>query len=545
MFVYGLDLASQGMEKAFVGWVRPLLSLFTRNRCWGLLIGIFLTVCFQSSGATTVVLVGLVKAGILNLQQTLGVILGADIGTTLTIQLIAFKFDYYSLLIFALGAILYFLGKYEKTKNMAKAVMGFGLLFYGMVLMKQGMAPLRHNAAVVEGLLACARLPWAMLLASMVLTALIHSSAATIAVAMALVAADGGGAPPLLTFATAVPILFGANIGTCSTALLAAWRADRKARQVALAHLFFKVAAVALVFPFLPLFIQTVQGLSEWLTGRELSDVRLLANAHTFFNVAAALVFLPFTQWVPPLLEMIYPKRGREGRGAQTLILNEQLTKTPSLALDQADAEIQKLGQEVDRMLDQVIVTFQKEDSYLVEDVWRADQKVDQRYAALSKYLSRLGQADLSEADTRRLRDSFLLIEELEHIGDIVSRNLVPLATKKLERGVDFSVEGFHDIIKLHERVSAALEQVLQAHGERKSEPAHIVLARKNEISDLAYQMRLNHLERLKRGLKESLETSSIHLDILSSLLQIYRHVVGMARVLVREDKSQGKSGEP
>lgn len=539
LFIYGMELASQGLEKAMAGTMRHLLSVFTRNRFLGLLIGILLTISFQSSSATMVLLVGLVKASILNLQQTLGVILGADIGTTFTVQLIAFKVDTYSLLIFAVGVAIFILGKYEKTKNWAKAVMGFGLLFYGMMLLKQGMQPLEQNPMVMRCLLTCNKYPLVLLLASMLLTALVQSSAATIAVAIALVSASGTSGAPLLSFAAAVPIIFGANIGTCATALLAAARADRRARQVAFAHLFFKVSAVALVFPFLHPFAEGVVWLSRKLAGDDaVSAARLLANAHTFFNVAAALFFIPFTQWVPAVLEKLYPKKGKE-RGFQPIVLNEQLVKTPSLALDQADGEIQKMGQEVLHMLAQSRIAFEKENSNLIEDVWRADQKVDLRYGGVSRYLSQLSQTAMREEDAHRTRDSFLVVEELEHIGDIISRNLMPLAAKKLERGLDFSLEGFHDIMKMHDKVRATLEQALKLLQEKNKEAARTFLARKNETSDMAYQMRLNHLERLKKGLKESLETSSIHLDVVSALSEIFNHVLGIARVVAKEDGKQ------
>lgn len=534
LFLYGLDLASQGLQKAIAGPIRQLLCVFTRNRFAGLLIGILLTICFQSSTATTVLLVGLVKASILNLQQTLGVILGSDIGTTFTVQLIAFKFDLYSLLIFAVGVLLLFLSRYEKTRNWARALMGFGLLFYGMVLMKTGMAPLHESPSVMKCLVMCEEMPWLLLLASIILTALIHSSAATIAIAIALVSSPGNGAEPLLSFTGAVPIIFGANIGTCATAFLAALPADRRARQVAVAHFFFKAAAVALIFPFLTSFTDAVEFLSRQIAAGEVGPARLLANAHTLFNVAAALAFLPFTQWVGPLLEWFYPAKAAEKLAPRGIVLTEELAKTPSMAFEEAEREIVKMGQDAQYMFTQARTAFEREDSYLIEDIWRADQTVDARYAALSKYLSRLSRASLTEAEAKRIRDCFLVVEELEHIGDIVAKNLVPLASKKLEKGVDFSMEGFHDIMKLHELVRQALEQILKAFQEKNKEAAQLWVGRKHEISDRTYQMRLNHLERLKKGLKESLETSSIHLDVLSSLSQVFYHVLGIARVVAQ-----------
>jgi len=535
LFLYGMDLASQGLQKILAGRMRQLLVLLTQNRLTALLIGIFLTLCFQSSSATTVLLVSLASSNILNLGQTLGVILGADIGTTLTIQLIAFRIDHYALLIFALGVLIYFMAKYERTKFGAKILMGFGLIFYGMLLMKQGTSPLANNPTIVEGLLSLQQQPLLLLLSAMLLTAVIQSSAATIAIAFALMATTGTDGAPLLDFNGAIPVIFGANIGTCATAMLAGIRANQTGRQVALAHLIFKVGAVLLIFPFMNSFSHFVVSVSHTFGGESVSPIRLLANAHTLFNVGAALIFLPFIQWVPKLLEKTFPKKGRKKGEVQPILFNESLTRTPDLALEEANLEIQRMGKQVEHMLAQSLTIFEKEDSYLIEDLWRSDQVVDIRYSGLSAYLNRLSQAQLTEEEATKTRDCFLVMEELEHIGDIIARHLIPLAQKKLDRGVDFSIEGFHDIMKLHELVSSNLDSALKAHLKNDSQLAQKIIMGKSVLSQEIYQLRLNHLERLRKGLKETVETSSIHLDIISSFSQIKNHTMGIARIAAQE----------
>lgn len=531
LFLYGLDLASEGFRKILSGKIRYWILILTKNRFVALFIGIVVTFCFQSSSATTVLLVNLVSSSVLNLVRTLGIILGADIGTTLTIQLIAFRIDTYALLIFAVGVLIYFTRRYQRTKFWAKIFMGFGLIFYGMYLMKYGMEPLKQKEIFTEIFAQLGQRPFFLLLASMLLTGLIQSSAGTLAIAMALMVPSSGGEASLLKFESAIPIIFGANIGTCVTALLAGIQANRAGRQVAIAHLGFKILGVAIFFPIMGLFSDVVQNLSRIIGGESVSDVRLLANAHTLFNVGAAVLFIPFTQWVPNLIEHFYSAKKHKKGEAQPIQYSESLRGTPELALEQADGELQKMGKQVRQMLSESLAIFQTSSSYKIEDLWRADQEVDIRYKGLSAFLNQINQDTITEEVATQTRNCFLVTEELEHIGDIISKNLIPLAQKKLELGVDFSKEGFDDIIKLHERVLEAYDKALKAYFAKDKEGAELILLRKGEMLQRVYQLRLKHLERLHKGLKETLETSTIHLDVISAFDQINKYIKGVARI--------------
>ncbi len=528
LFLYGLDRASQGFQKIFAGRMKQWLTLLTQNRGVALVAGILLTFCFQSSSVTTVFLVSLASLSILNLGQTLGVILGADIGTTLTIQLIAFRLDQYALLVFVLGLIIFFTARYERTRSWGRIFIGFGLLFYGMLLMKEGMVPLAQSPAIFEQLVLLQQKPFLLLVASLLLTAVIQSSAATLAIAFAMMATGNG--EPLLSFQGAVPILLGANIGTCATALLAGIRANRVGRQVALAHLLFKVGAVCVVFPFLSYFAVAVEWLTTALAGELVSPVRKLANAHTLFNMGAALLFLPFIQWVPRGLEWLIPKK-KEKEGELSL-LTESLLRSPFLALEEADKEIKKLSKQVARMWSESLTIFQKEDSYLIEDVWKFDEQVDKQYKELTTFLNKLSQTTLTSEEVWQMRSCFLIAEELEHIGDVITRELTPLAQKKLDGGIRFSDEGSQDLKELHQILSDNLDEVLKAYfSKERGEKALTFLRRKSEQTKKFNQSRFRHLDRLHKGLKESLESSAIHLDVLNAFLQIRGHILSIARI--------------
>ncbi|MBE0665185.1 MAG: Na/Pi cotransporter family protein, partial [Candidatus Aminicenantes bacterium] len=323
-FLYGIEKMSVGMQKTAGNKMRAVLAAITKNRIIALGIGAGITMLIQSSSATTVMLVSFVQAGLMSFTQSLGVILGADIGTTVTAQLIAFKLTDYALLMIAVGFGLYIFAKNDNSKNIGEMILGFGILFYGMKLMSDSMSPLRSHQGFV-GMMAGLQDPLIGLLIGTLFTAVVQSSAATIGVVIVL--SQQG----LLTLAAGIPVIFGANIGTCITAGLAAIGTTREAKRVALAHVLFKIFGVLLFIFWVP----TYAGIISELAVSFGSDIaRQIANAHAIFNISLAVVFIPFTPFFARLIERILPVKEVAGVGAPVWHLDESSISSPALAID-------------------------------------------------------------------------------------------------------------------------------------------------------------------------------------------------------------------
>jgi len=356
LFLFGMEMMSASMQRSAGGKMRSILSALTRNRFIGVGVGAFVTMVIQSSSATTVMLVSFVEAQLMTFARSLGVILGADIGTTITAQLIAFKLTDYALLMIALGFFMKMLGRRDNLRNIGEVLLGFGLLFYGMHVMSKAMYPLRSYTPFLNMLTELEH-PILGILVGTAFTALIQSSSAFTGIVIVL--AQQG----FLTLEAGIPLIFGANIGTCVTAALASLNAGRDAKRVALAHTMFKVLGVVAAIAFIPLLARLVQDVSPGgvidvadQTALAHFIPRQIANAHTIFNVTLTLLFLPFTGLFAKLIMRMMPDRVEvETARYDTRFLEPSLLSTPALALNLAKVEIIKMGESVKEMAEKSI----------------------------------------------------------------------------------------------------------------------------------------------------------------------------------------------
>lgn len=520
LLLYGLQLAGDGLQGLAGARLRSILAIFTKNRVMGLAAGAFITAVIQSSSATTVMLVGFTGAGLMTLSQTVALILGADIGTTLTVQLIAFQITDYALAILSVGFALYFFGKPRRIKLIGTVLFGFGLIFFSLKLLSDGMAPLKDNEVVRQMLLGVRDAPLWGILISAVLTALLHSSAATIGIAIA--SATQG----LLPLASAVPIILGANVGTCATAWVASLGSTAEAKRVALAHILFKLMGVMLLLPFLQPFVGYVGQTSE-------NIVRQIANAHTFFNFGIALLFLPFTGPLARLVTSLIPERPAVEESSRPKYLDLMVLDTPALALGQATREALRMSDIVRDMYRDTIRVFTENNQEALEQIERKDDWVDTLNREIKLYITKLSAKSLTEEQSEREVALLSLTSDLETIGDIIDRNLMELAKKKIYKGLRFSDQGLKEIIQLHDRVGQNFEQVISAFASHDPDLAQRVILAKDEITHLERELRAAHIQRLHAGLPESIETSAIHLDILTNLVRINHHVTSIAYPII------------
>jgi phosphate:Na+ symporter len=379
LFLVGMRMTSTGLEQMAGNRLRAILGRVTENRLLGMATGIVVTALVQSSSATTVMVVSFTNAGLMSLGQTLAIILGADVGTTLTVQLLAFSLKDYALLIVFAGFVLAALPR-RRYASSGQFVLGVGLIFYGMALMSKAMAPLQELPLFRQVLVGSADQPVLVMLTAMIFTALIHNSAATIGIALTLAFNN-----PSFGLQTAIPVILGANVGTCITAIMAAIGTRREAQRTAVAHVFFKLAAATLFLPFMGPFARLVATTSH--------DVpRQIANAHTLFNVTAALVFLPTLNWAEGFLRRLMPEKAGEAEKTWSpKYIDERILEVPVLALAQVQREIMRMGDTVLGMLRIGYEVFQERSEEKVKLVRSLDDKVDTLDEALRRYLTRLG----------------------------------------------------------------------------------------------------------------------------------------------------------
>jgi len=369
LFLYGMNKMSNGMKKAAGDSMRKILAAITKNRVLGVIIGAFVTMIIQSSSATTVMLVSFVQAKLMTYVQSIGIILGANIGTTVTAQIIAFKLTDYALAMIAVGFIMTLFSKRESYKYFGEALLGFGILFFGMKLMSDAMYPLRTYEPFIN-IMRGLENPILGLLIGTIFTALIQSSSAFTGIVIVL--AQQG----LLTIDAGIPMILGANIGTCITAGLASIGTTREAKRVALAHVLFNTIGVLIFIWFAPFLADIVRNISPVGEGSGIAKLametpRQIANAHTIFNVGVALLFIPFTPLLAKLVIKILPEREVE-RGVQpvTWHIDESVISTPAIAIQLAKTEISRMAKILCRMLDAVVYPFITDELYPVRTSW-------------------------------------------------------------------------------------------------------------------------------------------------------------------------------
>jgi phosphate:Na+ symporter len=516
LLLYGLQMAREGLEAMAGARLRTILASVTQNRFLGLLTGATITAAIQSSSAATVMLVGFTTSGLLNLSQNMAVLLGAGIGTTLTVQLIAFDILDWALAIVTVGFLVWFSTRNRHVKALGLSILGFGLVFLSLKLITEGMAPLESNDIVRQILLGVGNAPLWGLFAAAVMTALLHSSAATIGIALAF-ASQG-----LMPLSSALPIVLGANIGTCATALVASIGTTPEAKRVALAHVLFKSAGVLLVLPFL-------SGLEPAVAATAVSVPRQIANAHTLFNLGVAAAFIGFTVPIARLLTVLIPERPEREQPGRPKYLDPRVLDTPSLALAQATRESLRMSDIVLSMYKDTIRVFLDDAVEVAEDIQKRDNWVDQLNRKIKLYITRLSTTSLTEDQSEREVALLALTGDLETIGDIVDRNLMELAKKKIYKGLRFSDRGAQEIQDFHTRVGNNFELVISAFASQDPGLADRVVAEKAAITQMERDLRAAHIERLREGLPESIETSAIHLDVLTNLVRINHHITSIA----------------
>lgn len=525
LLLYGIQVMGEGLQKMLGRQLRQTLESVTRRPVLGIVVGAAITILFQSSTATTVILVGLTSAAVMTLRQCLPVILGADIGTTVTAQLIALKFTEISLFIVGVGAPIVFFAKRDRHKRIGQAITGFGLLFLGLKILGESMHPLRDYPAFQQALLAVSDNPFLALAVAAIFTFLIHSSAAAVGIIMVLTTQR------LIDLPSAIYLLLGANVGTSFTALLASIGSRREAQRVALAHFFSKVGGSALLFPFVGWFAAFLAYLTP-------SPGFQVANAHTFFNIGLAAVFLPFYNYGARILEFILPEK--KIPEFEPKYLNEALITTPSVALGLAHKEVTRLSAETLRIFRDADRALRTGGLDLLDRISHKENVVDVLCQKAVAYLTRVLRQPLGREEFEYTMGLIHVLNDLEKITDIVERNIKFLIETKHVHGVEFSPRGRQELEELGDKVTALMRTTHKALVQDDFCLAEQVILEQPRIAAWVRELRQAHIHRLAEGIKETEATSNLHLELLTSYQQIGELVRDIA-FTVAEQLSKSK----
>ncbi|WP_242518817.1 Na/Pi cotransporter family protein [Halochromatium roseum] len=537
LFLFGMDQMADALKAVAGERMKDILARLTSNRFTGALTGAFVTAVINSSSVTTVLVVGFISAGLMSLAQSVGVIMGANIGSTVTAQLIAFKITKAALLMVGVGFTFLFVSKRERFRQYGGMVMGLGLVFYGMSVMSDAMAPLRSYQPFLD-VMQTMENPFIGILVAALFTGLIQSSAATTGIVIVM-ASQG-----FVNLPTGIALAFGANIGTCVTALLASIGKPREAVRAAVVHVLFNVAGVLVWIGLIPQLAEVVRLISPQhagLTGaaRLAAEVpRQIANAHTLFNVANTLIFIGFTGQFARLAEWLVRDRplGEEELVVRAKYLDDELLATPSLALDRVRLEVLHMGERVQDMMGRIMPAILSGSRDTLRDIERMDDDVDTLHAQIIAYLSKISRLSLTQHQTAELIRLMEAVNDLENIGDVIETNLIVLGHERIQQGVSISQPTREVLTNFHVAVNRAVECAVQAVAQNNELAARSVTSMKQEISRIADSAAAHQAQRLVAEEPNRIPAYTLEIDIIEKLKRIYYFAKRMAKTVDRDD---------
>ena len=523
MFIYGMQIMAQGLENAAGNKMKSLLEVLTKNKLMGVLLGAAITAVIQSSSATTVMVVGFVNAGIMNLTQAMGVIMGANVGTTVTGWLVS-SVEWAKFLSPAtlapiavmLGVIIMLTGKRRSSKEIASIVVGFGLLFIGITTMSSAVAPLQESEGFRSSFVTLGNNPLLGILAGALVTAIIQSSSASVGILQSLAAAG------LVPFSAAIYIIMGQNIGTCITAILSSLGAKKNAKTAALMHLLFNIigtiifSVIAIVY-FEVLHPEAGVGI---ITQTEISIV------HTAFNIGTTVLLFPVSGWIIKLAKKI-GRVEEDTRDKSKVLLDDRILETPSIALQSTVREVARMGEIVKDSLDvakTVLFTLKDEDIQFLKE---EETTVDKLSAGITNYAIKLSALQISEKEHQDVAHLLQLVSDIERISDYCE-NISEFAETLYEKKVAFSEIGSSQLKEMLDVCIDSYKYALEAFEEKSKEKALKVIEKETQADDLEITLRSRHIKRLTNN-QCNTEAGIVFLDTLVCLERISDHARNIA----------------
>ena len=536
LFLFGMEQMADALKAVAGERMKIILAKLTTNRFMGATTGAFVTAVIQSSSVTTVLVVGFITAGLMSMAQSIGVIMGANIGTTITAQIVAFKVTKAAMLMIAVGFGMLSFSKQEKIKQYGGMLMGLGMIFFGMSVMSDAMSPLRTYQPFLD-LMARMDNPAVGIIVAAVFTGLVQSSSATTGIVIVM-ASQG-----FISLPAGIALAFGANIGTCVTAMLASIGKPREAVRAAVVHVMFNVFGVILWLGFIGHLAEFVTWFSPShpeLAGTDrlaAETPRQIANAHTVFNIANTLIFIGFTGQFARIVEWLVPDKPLEEKIiARPKYLDDALLETPSLALDRARLEIGHMGDRVIDMLDKIMPAILKGDRAALRSVAKIDDEVDILHGHIVTYLGHISQHTLTEDQTHDFINLMAVANDLENIGDVIETDLVHQGYQGIEEGVTISAATRKILEELHHVVSTAVDMARDSVMENDQIAAQEVIAMKGDINRFMESAAMHQAKRLVAEEPNRLAAYTLEMDIIEKLKRIYYFSKRIAKAVMPEE---------
>lgn len=540
LFLYGMSIMGSGLEKIAGGKMESILQKLTASTIRSVLLGALITGIIQSSAGTTVIVIGLVNSGIMQLSQGIGIIMGANIGTTVTGQLIRLsemsggstwmefcKPDTFAPLVAFAGAILYVFIKAPKKRNIGQIMMGFGLLFTGMGIMTSSVEPLRDSPLFVQ-LFTSLQNPILGVLAGMLVTIAIQSSSASVGILQALSSTG------VVTWGSAIPIILGQNIGTCSTPLIASIGASKAAKRSAVVHLYFNVIGTLV-------FLAAIYGLKAllhfdwWDDPIGMGDI---ANFHTLFNVVVTVMFIPFVRLLAKLAEMTIPDSVGEKTEVEIPVLDERLITSPAVAIQQAKSAVETMARNAQLNYAASIPVLYSHDSETLNLIHQRENIIDQLEVAISNYLVKITDRELSENESHAVSELLNFIVEYERIGDYAI-NVCERSGEMFDKELSFTGAAKTELALVDKALQEILDITLRAFEQSDARIAEQVEPLEETIDLMIETVRSRHIQRLKSG-ECQIDGGTIYMEILTNLERISDHCSNIAARIVGSEEDVG-----
>ena len=522
LFLYGMNLMGDGLQKSAGSKLKRIIELLTSNVIMGVLVGMVVTMVIQSSSATTVMVVGFVNAGIMSLTQAIGVIMGANIGTTITAQLVSLDVNFLAPVALGIGIVIYMFSNKPKHKNIAEILIGFGILFTGMDFMKEAVKPLAGYQGFTDMLLSFGHHPILGVLMGFAITAIVQSSSASMGMLIAL-ASQG-----LIPITAALPILYGENIGTCVTSLISSIGASRNARRAAIMHLIFNVLG-SMIFMFI-----LSKPIVAIVTAIDPTDAaRQIANAHTLFNILNVIVLLPFNKLIVKLALKLVPETKSEQDDDDKVVkyIDDRMIETPSIALANIVKETLRMGEKSKESLNAAMDGIVDKSKEKIELSFKREKLINELQKSILNYLLKLSKASLNE-DSRETVDAlFNTVNDIERIGDH-AENIAELAKDIVDLEISFSDVGIGELKDMYNKVVSTYTYALEAMRTSNVELACKVIKMEEQVDMMEKSCRANHMNRLNSS-SCSIESGVIYLDIISNLERVSDHAVNIAQQVI------------
>lgn len=516
LLLWGVRMVRTGITRAFGAQLRQVMAQGTSNRARAFLSGLGVTAVLQSSTATSMIVAGFCGRGMITTAGALAMLLGADVGSTLVAQVFAFKISVISPVLLFIGVGTFLAIDRNPYHQLARATIGLGLMLLALNLILSASEGLRDSALLQQMMLGLAKEPLISFFLAMLLTWLAHSSLAMVLLFMSLA---GAGIIPL---ALAFCMVLGANVGAAIAPVAMTFRDEALARRPPIGNLIMRGVGAPVALWFLP----QIGDVLALLSGPE---ARQVVNLHTAFNIALAIVFLPLTGPLATLLARLLPEKEQALNEGAPRYLDRDAIDTPSVALANAARETLRLGDLVEAMLRESIDVFRNDDSRLMKELSARDDVIDVLQESIKLYLTRISREEMEEGESQRHTAILTFTTNLEHIGDIIDKNLMELAAKKIKNRYSFSQHGMADIERMHSAVHNNMKLALNVFISEDVALARELLDQKVAMRELELETAERHYDRVSAGLAASIETSSLHLDVVRDLKRINSHITSVA----------------